>query len=80
MFLIFKKNTEQLFSDVIIQNDTSIIYKILFINKIAYFIVFAVVLSYKVGGALWVLKPKARHFRNESIFCSQLHSIEQIFN
>ena len=27
MFLISRKNTEQLFSDVMIQNDTSIIYK-----------------------------------------------------
>ena len=62
MFLIFYKNTVQHFSDVTNQNDTSIILEILFINKVAYFIVFAVVLSDKVGGALWVLKPKARHF------------------
>ena len=70
MFLIFRKNTEQLFSDVIIQNDTSIILEILYINIIAYSIVIAVVLSYKVGGALWVLKPKARHFKDKSIFSS----------
>ena len=70
MFLIFRKNTKQLFSDVIIQNDTSIILEILYINIIAYFIVIAVVLSFKVGGALWVLKPKVRHFKDKSIFSS----------